>query len=54
VSRSKYELVILIRPTVVTDEASTWPDEQGEAAEIAQRGLDVPGQRSEPAADATP
>lgn len=54
VSRSKYELVILIRPTVVTDEASTWPDERGEAAEIAQRGLDVPGQRSEPAADATP
>jgi MSHA biogenesis protein MshL len=54
VSRSKYELVILIRPTVVTDEASTWPDAGGEVTDIAQRGLDVPGQRSAPDGEATP
>lgn len=35
VSRSKYELVILIKPTVVTDESATWPDATGMATELS-------------------
>lgn len=31
-SRSKYELVILIKPTIVSDDGGTWPQPQGVAA----------------------
>ena len=41
-SRSKYELVILIKPTVVTDEAATWPGPDGETAEIARQNVVSP------------
>lgn len=36
-ARSKYELVILIKPTIVTDEAGSWPQPDGPAAaEVAE------------------
>lgn len=54
VSRSKYELVILIRPTVVTDEASSWPGMQGDVADIASQGLSVPGNTPAVNAESTP